>query len=62
VLEHAALPGAGCVVAADELQRDDGVDGDVEAHAQEVDMQRLAAHRVALGVLEDRRGGLAVEP
>ena len=42
-------------------RRDDRVDGHVEAHAQEVDVHRVPAHRVALGVLEHGRGGLAVE-
>ena len=34
---------------------DDRVDGDVEVHAQEVDVHRVPAHRVALGVLEHGR-------
>ncbi len=60
LLEHAAALGAGRVVAADELQRHDRVDRDVEVHAQQVDVHRLAAHRVVLGALQDGRRGLAV--
>ena len=57
LVEDAALRDAGGVVAADELDRDDRAwICFVEVDAQEVDVQRLAAHRVVLGVLEhDRR-------
>ena len=43
-----------------QLEHDDGVDRLVHVHAQEVEVDRLAAHRVVLDVLDDhrRRGGV----
>ena len=58
LLEHAALLDAGRLLAAGQLERHDRVDRDVEVDAQQVDVHRLAAHRVVLGALEDRGGGV----
>ena len=53
---------AGRDVGADQLERDRGVDRLVHAHAQEVDVQRVAAHGVALDVLDEHgRGAAAVD-
>ena len=41
---------------ARELEHDDRVDRLVHVHAQEVEVDRLAAHRVVLDVLDDHRG------
>ncbi len=58
LVDDAALLDARRVVDADQLDRDDRLDRDVEVHAHEVDVRRLTAHRMVLGVLEDRRGAL----
>ena len=55
----AALGDARRVVGADELERDRRVDLLIHADAQQVDMDRLAAHRMALEVLDDDRRALA---
>ena len=56
LLEHAAFLDARGVLDAGQLERHDRVDRLVQAHAQQVDVDGLAAHRVALGLLEhDRR-------
>ena len=54
MLEDAALLDAGRVVAADQLDRDRGLDGLVEADADQVDVDRVAADGVALRLLENR--------
>jgi hypothetical protein len=61
VLEHASLDGARGLVAADELEGHDRMDGDVQIHAQEVDVHRVPAHGVALSVLEHRRSRVAAQ-
>jgi hypothetical protein len=61
VLEHAALLGPRRVLAAEEVQRHDRVDGHVEIHAQEVDVHRVPADGVTLGVLQHRGGGVPAE-
>ena len=62
LLEHAAFLDARRVVDAGQLERHDRVDRLVEVHAQQVDVDGLAAHGVALGLLEhDRRRFLAVD-
>src|SRR6185312_8161844 len=58
LLEDAAFLDARGVLDAGELERDDGVDRLVQAHPQQVYVGRLASHGVALGLLEDDRGGL----
>ena len=58
LLEDAAFLDAGSVVDAGEFERHDRVDRLVQAHPQQVDVGGLAAHRVALGLLEHDRGGL----
>ncbi len=61
MLQHAALAHAGRILRADEVQRDRSLDRLVEIHAQEVDVHHVAAHWMALGVLEHGGGrGLAV--
>ena len=55
LLEHAALLDAGRVLDARQLDRHDRADLLVEADAQQVDVGGLAAHRVALGVLQHHR-------
>ena len=57
--EHAALDDAGRVVGAEQLEHDRGVDRLVHVHAEEVHVHDLAAHRMALEVLDQHRGGLA---
>ena len=47
VLEHAALARARGALGAEELELHGGLDRAVEAHAQQVDVQRVAAHRMA---------------
>ena len=42
-----------------QLEHDDGVDRLVHVHAQEVEVDRLAAHRMVLDVLDDHRGRAA---
>ena len=55
VLEHAALLDAGGVVAAEQLDRDLGLDLDVELDLLEVEVDELAADRVALLFLDHDR-------
>ena len=57
--EHAALGDAGRLLGADEVEHGGGVDRLAHVDAQQVDVDRLAAHRVVLDVLDDHRGGLA---
>ena len=49
LLEHAALDDPGGLLGAGELERGGRVDRDVEADAEEVDVQRVAAHGVVAG-------------
>ena len=55
--EHAALDDAGRVVGAEELERDRRLDRDLHVDAQEVDVHGLAAHGMALDVLDEHRAG-----
>ena len=50
---------AGRLVAALQIEHDDRVDRLVHVDAQEVEVDRLAAHRMVLDVLDDHRGGAA---
>ena len=61
--EHAALLDAGCVLGAVEVDVDGRLDRDVEADLQQVDVADVAADRIALVLLQDRRvrRGLTVE-
>ncbi len=62
LLEHAAFLDARRLLDAGQLQRHHGADRLVESHAQQVHVHGLAAHGVAVGLLEDdRRGLLAVD-
>ena len=56
LLQHAAFLDPRGVVGARELERHGGMDRLVEAHAEHVDVHRLPAHGVALGLLEHHRG------
>ena len=58
LLEDAAFLDAWRVIDAGELERHDRVDRLVEADAQKVHVGGLAAHRIALGLLENHGGGL----
>ena len=53
--EHAALLDAGRVLGAVEMDVDGRLDRDVESHFLQVDVADVAADRVALVLLEDRR-------
>ena len=57
--EHAALGDAGSVLRADEVEHGGGLDRLAHVDPQQVDVDRLAADRVVLDVLDDHRGGLA---
>ena len=59
LLEHPAFLDARGVLGAGQLERDDGVDGLVQAHPQQIHVHGLPAHRIALGLLEDDRRGVA---
>src|SRR6185436_14045315 len=62
VLEDAALDDAGGLLLADEVHRHGRLDGDLEVDAQQVDVHEVAAHRVALGLLQHGgRGRAAVD-
>ena len=62
MLEHAALLDARSGVGADELERDRRLDRLVEPDPQQVDVDRLAADRVADQLLDhDRSRGFAVD-
>ena len=56
LLEHAAVAHAGRVLGADQLDRDRRLDGLVEPDPDQVDVHQLAAHRMALCVLQHGRG------
>ena len=58
LLQHAAFLHAGRVVGAGEFQWHDGVDGLVETDAKEIHVDGVAAHGIALSLLEDHGGGL----
>ena len=53
--ERAALAHAGCVLGADEDDRDRRGDRHVQANLLQVDVDELSAERILLVVLEDRR-------
>ena len=55
VLEHAALLDAGRLLGADELDRDVGLDLLVEVDLLEVEVDEVAADRVALLLLDHHR-------
>ena len=59
MLEHAALAHAGRVLDALDLERHHRLDLLVEAHLQQVQVQHVPAHRVALLVLDDHGQALA---
>jgi hypothetical protein len=61
--EDAALAHAGCVLAAQEMDGDRGVDRLVEPDLLQVDVRDAAAHGIDLVLLEDRRvrAALAVD-
>ncbi len=53
--EHAALAHARRVLAAEQMNRDGGLDRLVEPHLLQVDMRHAAPHGIDLVLLEDRR-------
>ena len=55
MLEHAALLHAGRLLDALQLERDGGLDLLVEADSEQVEVHDVAAHGVALLVLDDHR-------
>ena len=57
--EHAALDDARRLVGAEQLEHDRRVDRLVHVHAEEVHVHDLAAHRMALEVLDEHRDGFA---
>ena len=60
LVDHAALAGDGLGLAL-EVDGDLDVDGLVEVDADEVDVQHVAAHGVALHVLHERGRAVAVD-